>query len=119
MKPSRLFFAAAYAFSTSVCATISALAVRDLIAEPFSWPTAAIAAGGAVATVMCASLLVRTLGDAFSHLFGWHRPAVEEMADPAYNPELDRHQRILRAALKGEAERYPADLHDVFGGGDD
>ncbi|MFI7691726.1 hypothetical protein ACIBQ6_21845 [Nonomuraea sp. NPDC049655] len=106
MKPLTLFFAGAYAFATSVCATISALAARDLIAEPFSWPTAALAAAGAAGTVVCASLLVRTVGGALSHLFGWHRPPVEEMADPAYKPELDRHQRILREALKGEADRY-------------
>ncbi|MFI7114015.1 hypothetical protein ACIBK9_47395 [Nonomuraea sp. NPDC050227] len=39
---------------------------------------------------------------------------VEEMADPAYNPGLDRHQRVLREVFRGEAERYPVDLHDVF-----
>ncbi|MEV6035980.1 hypothetical protein AB0L65_32825 [Nonomuraea sp. NPDC052116] len=35
--------------------------------------------------------------------------SVEEMADPAYNPDLDRHQRILREALGEEADRIPSD----------
>lgn len=61
--------------------------------------------GGVVAVLLAASAVawvVRRLRN------------VEEMADPAYSPELDGHQRILREALKGEAERYPADMHDVF-----
>lgn len=62
-----------------------------------------LAAGGVVAVLLAASAVA----------WAWPRlrriRPVAEMADPAYNPALDRHQRILRQALRQEADPIPPD----------
>lgn len=77
------------------------------------WIEVVNAASGGTFLPVVAGLLLVILVAAISWMWRRSRP-VEEMADPAYNPGLDRHQRILREVFRSEAERYPADLYDVF-----
>ena len=53
----------------------------------------------APAALILVILIVAVLAWVFRRL-----RSVAEMADPAYNPDLDRHQRLLREALRGEAD---------------
>lgn len=47
------------------------------------------------------------------------RPSLERLADPTFQPDLDRHERTLRRALTDHADwLFPEDLHDVFEEGD-
>ncbi|MFI7125933.1 hypothetical protein ACIBQ1_09580 [Nonomuraea sp. NPDC050153] len=56
-------------------------------------------AGGGVVAVLLAAAAVAGMRRRVRRL-----RSVAEMADPAYNPALDRHQRILREALREEVD---------------
>ncbi|MGW4406565.1 hypothetical protein ACWEJ6_21225 [Nonomuraea sp. NPDC004702] len=80
----------------------------DVLRNLADWITLANAASGGTLLPVTAGVLALVLIAAISWMWRRSRP-VEEMADPEFNPGLDRHQRLLRAVLKGEA-----DLYDVF-----